>query len=319
MFYVKKSERDVPWHGFGKPLSVPPPDTESAIIDAGLDKAVELVAIQTVDGYDCPGNAVRYVDQPDVILSWVGDNWQPLQNRKMFKPFDRWIESGELELHTAGSLCGGRKVWVQGEINPKKYGPMEITKGDIIRKYVLLSNSHTYGRSIYFGFTPHRVVCANTEAIAVSSEASKLLRVRHNSQIEQNLEKVAEIMNLVNQEFEGAAEKFRWLVTQKVANQDDLKKYFKVVLGKENVEDKDLKTRTKNCIDRLYYLYEHGKGQELADVRGSWYAAYNGVAEWLTHERSSNNETRLDSLWFGPNRATNQKAFDTAMVMASLN
>lgn len=314
MFYTE--EGGVPWHGKGKKLNAPP-DTESAIIEAGLDREVELVAIKTIDGYNVPGNAVRYTDSPDNILSWVGEEWQPLQNKRMFKPFDKWVESGELSLHTAGSLNGGRKVWVLAEINNVKYPRIEIAKGDEIAKFVLLSNAHTYGRSIYFGFTPIRVVCANTEALAISSTQSKLLKIRHNACIEQNLDKIAETMDLINQRFEATAEQFRYLLDKQVANEEELYKYYRIVLGKAETPFKELPTNTRNTIIRLQYLYEHGRGQDLIDVRHSWYAAYNSVSEWLNHERGRNTETRLDSLWFGINKQTNQKALETAVVMAS--
>lgn len=311
MFYVG----EVPWHGLGVKLDNPP-TTKEAIIKAGLNREVELVPIKTTDGVNVPGNAIRYVDKKDNVLGWVGKEWRPLQNVDMFNVFDPWVQSGKLSLHTAGSLFEGKKIWILGEINNIDYPKSEIVKGDEIAKFVLLSNSHVYGKSVYFGFTPIRVVCANTEAMAISSEASKLLRVRHNNNLETNLNKIVEIMDLANQQFEGTAEQLRWLASRGV-KEKDLFKYYKIVLGKEKEKDEDLSTRTKNTIDSLFKLFENGMGQELPGVKGTWYAAYNSVSEWLNHTRGRNSNNRMDSLWFGVNHTTNQKAFETAVALAA--
>jgi len=51
------------------------------------------------------------------------------------------------------------------------------------------------------GFTPVRVVCNNTLCLAHDSEASKLLRVKHTSQIVENLASIRDIMDFARSEF----------------------------------------------------------------------------------------------------------------------
>jgi hypothetical protein len=89
----------------------------------------------------------------------------------------------------------------------------------------------------------------------------------------------------------------------------------KIVLGVEQVADDDMKTRTQNIMGEIEYLVDAGKGQELS--HGSWYAAYNGFAEWLSYTRGRNNNNRMNSLWFGPNESANRLALETATALAA--
>lgn len=50
-------------------------------------------------------------DTDNSILSLVSDNWNPCQNDEAFEIFAEFVERNELEMHTAGSLKGGKIVW----------------------------------------------------------------------------------------------------------------------------------------------------------------------------------------------------------------
>ena len=63
-------------------------------------------------------------------------------------------------------------------------------------------------------------------------------------------------------------------------------------------------------------LAEAGRGNQLASIRGTYWSAYNGVSEWLTHNRGRSEDNRLNSLWFGDGAVTNRHALETAIDMA---
>ena len=73
------------------------------------------------------------------ILGIVGPRWTPLQNRDAFKIFEPLVESGDLQIHTAGSLRNGERIWALCQLNQDN---SEIVKGDEIAKFALLSNGH---------------------------------------------------------------------------------------------------------------------------------------------------------------------------------
>ena len=55
----------------------------------------------------------------------------------------------------------------------------------------------------------------------------------------------------------------------------------------------------------------------MPGVNGTYWAAYNGVTEYLNYEKGRTNENRMDSLWFGQNGYLSQKALDTALALAT--
>jgi phage/plasmid-like protein (TIGR03299 family) len=301
MFFVGET----PWHGLGEKLDSPPTIAE-AITQSGLDWEVGLKQLYTAEGAEVPAKAT-YRLSDNSILGVVGPRYTPLQNQDAFGWFQPFVDSGLVNLHTAGSLQNGKKIWVLADINRE---PSEIAPGDEVAKFIMLSNSHDGTTAIRVGFTPIRIVCANTLAMAHKSSASKLIRVRHTTSSRVNLDKLREIMDLVNSEFEATAEQFRFLASR-YYKQADIRKYVKAVLGVERVDDADLPTRTKNTMDSIFALIENER-QSVGGIRGTWWAAYNGVNEYFNYQQGRNADNRLNSLWFGSGYSENARALDLA-------
>jgi phage/plasmid-like protein (TIGR03299 family) len=256
----------------------------------------------------------------------VGERYTILQNKEAFAWFQPWLDQKEAALHTGGALFEGSRIWALAKLNRD---PMEIAAGDVVEKYVLLSHSHDGSLAVRVGFTPIRVVCWNTLSMAHSADASKLIRLKHSKNVHTNLENLRDVMNLVNAEFEATAEQYR-LLQRKSINQNDLRKYIKLVFkvdaddnviwpekGERTKEMKELcSERQKNILEEVIALCEAGKGNNLPSVRGTYWSAYNGVTEYLSYVNGRNEDNRLNSLWFGQNATLNKLALTTAVEMA---
>lgn len=302
---------EMPWHGESEAL-VGNETTNEVMRKAGLDWTVTTEPLYRANGSEVAAQAsIRSSDGS--VLGVVGPRWTPLQNADAFKVFEPLVESGDMAWHTAGSLRNGQRVWVLCQLNLDN---SEIVKGDEISKFALLSNGHDGLLAVHFGFTPIRVVCANTEALARECEASKLIRVRHHRFVKENVEKLRDIMNVANQEFEATCDQYRFLASRAV-NQDDLKKYVKIVFNQNTKEEEDISTRSQNILTSVEKLFEVGKGNDIEGVKGTWWAAYNAVTEYLNYEKGRSVQNRLDSLWFGQNAVQSRKALETAVVMAT--
>ncbi len=298
-----------PWHGLGTPLGGDDIyDWQRTSQKAGLDWDAELVQLVTSDTHaKVESKGVRRTSDGR-ILGVVGDRYTILQNRDAFAWFQPFLDAREAALHTAGSLRQGSRIWVLAKLNRD---PLVIAPGDEIEKYLLLSHSHDGSLAVRVGWTPQRVVCSNTLAMAHASDASKLIRVKHTQDVLENLANIRETMNLANQEFEAAAEQYR-LLARKSINQADLQKYIKRVLK----VDGDTSTRMKNVIEKVIALAESGRGNDLPSVSGTYWTAFNGVTEWLAYQRGRNQENRMNSLWYGDGASLNRKALETALAMA---
>ncbi len=304
-----------PWHNLGRKFEVPP-SLEEALVAAGLDWKVTTEPLFSGAKEQVEAMLTRR-SSDNSILGVVGPTYTPLQNTEAFDFFKPFIDEKAAQIETAGSLRHGKRVWVLAKINRD---PMVIKGNDVVEKYVLLSNSHDGTLAVRVGFTPVRVVCNNTLSMAINSEASKLIRIKHTKNVAANLESVQEIMNLADSEFEATANQYRML-TQKDINSKDLEKYVKLVFNTTaklveaggNVEE----LNNKRIIQQIVPLFEKGRGNDMKEIKGTMWAAYNAVNEYLQYERGSDNSNRMDNMWFGDSARLNKKALETALIMAA--
>jgi phage/plasmid-like protein (TIGR03299 family) len=303
---------DRPWHRLGTALDdADLYDWPAASRKAGLDWDVELVPLVAADTQaGVTHRAVRRTSDSKV-LGVVGPRYVPLQNKDAFGWFQPFLDAREAALETAGSLRAGSRIWVLAKLNRD---PLVIAQDDEVNKYLLLSHGHDGSLAVRAGFTPIRVVCQNTLAMAHGADAGRLIRVRHTKDVLKNLTDIRAVMDAANAEFEATADQYRLLARRSI-NQADLKKYVRRVLGVE--DGAAVNPRTNAVVEEVVGLAEAGRGNDLPSIRGTYWSAYNGVSEWLTHRRGRSVQNRLNSLWFGDGAATNRHALDVALDMAA--
>jgi len=307
---------DTPWHGLGvaipntKRLSV-----EEAIVAAGLNWKVELQGVYTEDDKGVrqaiPEQYVTYRKIDKTVLGLVGKGYRPLQNIEAFRWFQPFLDSGEATLETAGSLKRGSKVWVLARI---RRDPMVVGKEDLMKHYILLSNSHDGSLAVRVGFTPIRVVCNNTLCLAHESKASKLLRVKHTARVLESLEEVRDVIDLAHREFAATVEQYRRLGSRQI-NTTDLVKYVRIVFGLREKKRTAAQERQEKIVSTVIQLFENGRGNRVAG-RNYW-GAYNAVNEYLNYFRGKTQDNTLNSLWYGKGGEINRTALKVAMKMAA--
>jgi len=307
MFYVGET----PWHGLGTKI---PEDKginiREAIVVAGLDWQVELRRVVTVNPEGSANTGIldhfavcRTSD--NAFLGIVGPDYTPLQNEQALEWFQPFLDANEATLETAGSLKGGRQVWALAKIRD---GKMDINQKDPVAHYILLSNSHDGSVAVRVGFTPIRVVCNNTLTMAHNSKASKLLRVRHTSNLQENLEMVRDTMKVARREFAATVEQYRKLQKRGI-DAASLERYIRVVFSLP--EDKG----GRELIPNIIHLFENGRGHREAGH--NYWGAYNAVTEYLNYFRGKSQDNTLSSLWFGESTNVNRQALKVALKMAA--
>lgn len=343
MFSVKET----PWHGLGSVINEAPTIQEGITL-AGLAWDVVVQSLLRPDNTNVDDFAKVFVrSDTNATLAVVGPNTHPLQNSHAFDFFQPFLDNKECSLETAGSLDEGRKIWVMAKIQRPN---SEIVKGDEVVKFVLLSNSHDGTTAVRVGYTPIRVVCANTLAMAHADKASKLIRVRHSKEVKNNVDNIRDIMNVADEAFEATAEQYRFLASRQI-NQADLRKYVKLVF-KLDEDDKKVSTRSINVLNEILKSHtdkiqlaqvrelvanmedekrkesesilgsvlanmEIGRGTDNMASRGTYWTAYNAVNEYLNYSKGNSVGTRMNSLWFGANAKMNLDALEIASHMAN--
>ena len=151
MFYV----RTTPWHGLGTRVEEAL-TSKDALHYSGLDWKVEQEALMTETFHDVEGFKANVRSDNRAVLGVVSNRYQVVQNEEAFAFTDALVGEG-VTYETAGSLNGGRRVWLLAKL-PEKYQLV----GDTVEPYVVFTNSHDGSAAIRMACTPVRVVCQNT-------------------------------------------------------------------------------------------------------------------------------------------------------------
>ena len=86
--------------------------------------------------------------------------------------------------------------------------------------------------------------------------------------------------------------------------------------GKAAESDRE-KIARESLSNEINKLFQVGYGNDLAGVRNTYWALYNGVTQYLSYESGRTQDGRLDSLWFGQNKSKNETALEYALNLAT--
>ena len=310
MFYIDQP----PWHGLGQKLDKPA-TAEEAIRAANLDwetMTVPLFAEKSSVRLDVKGTfgVVRkdlWGTKACTVLGIVGKQYTPLQNRDAFAFFDPIAGKGAAIYETAGVLGDGERVWILAKL-PEN---IRVIGDDIVDKYLLLSNSHDGKSAVQVKFTPIRVVCQNTLTMALSEGPT--LRIAHFKNLHKRLSQAEKLLGIIGKRFDGIEANFKEMVKVRLDG-DRLSDYLSDVFPDPRDPENDgaLAAARRN---RLFgeYFFEEGEGNRLPGVRGTLWAAYNGITELVDHRQTKQTDDgRLNSVWFGAGYSIKARAYAIA-------
>jgi phage/plasmid-like protein (TIGR03299 family) len=241
-----------------------------------------------------------------ILAPNVGTNWEPLQNDDAFEFFSEFVDVGGMRMHTAGSLKDGQIVWALAEVDDS----FNILGGDKVNSFLLLSNHHVYGESIKVQFTPIRVVCANTLAMALGKKDG---RVNWSHKMKFDPEYVKETLGISHRKLETYKESALKLASKKYTDETVLE-FLGTIHPVTQRSDKALKKEVSKHAKTCYDLLETQPGAEFAPK--SWWNAFNAVTYNVDHIMCKTQDQRLTEAWFGAQVRTKQKAFELALEYA---
>lgn len=268
MFYV----RETPWHGLGtKVLSAL--TSKEALRMAGLDWQVVQEPIYTetekrIDGYKAN---VRDMDRR--VLGVVTDRYKVIQNEEAFAFTDELLGEG-VRYETAGSLQGGRKVWLLAHL-PQEY----IISGEHISPYLVFSNTHDGSGAIKVALTPIRVVCNNTLNLALNT-AKRSWSMIHTGDIRGKMEEAKDTLFMAKRYMDELGKEFETL--RKISMSDKtVMQYIEELLPVDE-------SATPQQIRNMKRLQEDMKQRyfdapDLKDLGKNAYRFVNAVSDFATH------------------------------------
>lgn len=265
------SVREKPWHGLGTVVKEAP-DSGEALRLAGLDWEVIQSPIFTnhgkVEGWKAN---VRSTDRQ--VLGVVTDRYRVVQNTEAFAFTDSLLGEG-VQYETAGSLMGGRKVWLLARLLREF-----IIAGERISPYLVFSNTHDGSGAVRVAVTPIRVCCNNTLNLALTT-AQRSFSMIHTGDIRGKIHEAKQTLFMADQYMEDLGREFERLRRQKLTDQQ-VREYIELLLpiekGASHVTVKNVK-KLRNDMARRYF-----DAPDLKELGNNAYRFINAASDFATH------------------------------------
>ena len=307
---------DTPWHEMGVSINDDEQYNWKVFAEkAGLDWEVELKNIYQKELISFGINYRKIEDKSCVrrmsdskILGIVGNKYKPIQNEELFTFFDPFVESGLARYHTAGSLYEGKGVWVLAQIGEMQ----DIHNGDMIGQFILMNSSHDGSHSLRVTPTTIRVVCANTNGLAISGARNMrtLLNIRHTETAQLRIDQLQSAIGPAIHNFNETIDVFRSMAKSKLWSPGYV---LERLWPTRDIEPGRALTMRKNMHAKIITLYDNGNYDDLGKTKWGF---YNAITQHLDHNHGRNANTRLNSSWFGTNAQFKQKALQVLSVAA---
>ena len=208
------------------------------------------------------------------VLGVVGRGYTVIQNEEHADLLNRVVDEGGACFETAGSLRGGRAVFLSMKL-PRT---MNIGGVDRVDLYLIALNSHDGTSAFRLLVSPVRVVCANTQALALR-RAQSSFSIRHTSGARGNIAQAREALGLTFKYAEVFEREAEQMIQQSLTDAQ-----FAQIIGKlwtTESESKRSATITANRADVLTGLFTDAPTN--ANIRGTRYAGYQAITEYLDH------------------------------------
>ena len=262
MFYV----RETPWHGLGTRVNEAL-NSEEALTAAGLDWNVIQEPIYTETEELIEGYKANVRDTDRQVLGVVTDRYKIVQNQEAFAFTDELLGEG-VRYETAGSLQGGRKVWLLAHL-PHEY----IISGERISPYLVFFNSHDGSGAIKAAITPIRVVCQNTLNLALST-AKRSWSMIHTGDIKGKMQEAKDTLFMAEKYMDNLGKEFETLRKKKLTDQQVLD-YIEILLPlEEDSTPQQIKNMKRLREDMKMRYFD---APDLKDV------GKNAVSDFATH------------------------------------
>jgi phage/plasmid-like protein (TIGR03299 family) len=281
-----------PWHNLGKPLEGAATSDEM-LVAAGLDWDVLVQPILVhgvgdsrsalIDASIPTGKSVTVRSIDSHPLGVVGNKYQPIQNREVFEFADALVTTDKRVLfETAGALYDGRVVWALASI------PDQLIRIDgddsPIMPYLLLNTGHDGLRAFMANFTPVRVVCANTLAMALGS-ADNVYSIRHTVRAMDKLDEARKALRLNVEYIENLRKVGETLIKRKLTIADVIAFTEKLLPSTAAQGDSDKVVKVQKQRDSIVALYRNSQTLDGVTRPDTAWRLLQATAEWVDHDK----------------------------------
>lgn len=287
--------RQKPWH-YAETSEVTKliqeaPTSKDALRYAGLDWEVLQTPVYMENGIVIPNYKANVRSVDNACLGIVSDRYQIVQNTEAFEFTDAIVgetENGVVTYETAGSLCGGRKIWLLAKM------PVQKVLDDDVEPYMFFSNSHDGSGAIKVGMTPIRIVCNNTLNMALAS-AKRSWSTKHVGDMQSKLEEAKLCLSMADQYMQNLD-----IEADRLANAKLYKEQIDEILDEMfpiNDNDTDRKKQNVQSVkDNFYVAYFM---PDILKFGESAWRAVNAMSDMVTHSTPKRNTASYEENRWG--------------------
>lgn len=268
---------------------------DEALVKGGLDWTVSKRPLQYASTDDRPEVAYSEVavpgwvavarDTDDAFMGMVTPSYHEYQNRSLSEAVqDVLDQSGKANVHTIGSLYGGRIVFIAAKFDKDLH-----VRGDEhpIEDYLVASTGHDGRHALRFDSTPVRPICGNT-LLAAQEASSGHINIRHTSGMGNRTKEIRAALDIHFKHIERLELTLNDLVKRPMSI--DAVKAYTVALLPAN-PDVERAFRTEAERDAIVALYD--QSPNLQSVPESAYRAFQATVEYLDQGKAFRDTKRM--------------------------
>ncbi len=264
-------DRTTPWNGLGTNVSEAA-NSAQAIKAAGLDWTVISQPVYDGNQREIEGYKANVRETDGNVLGIVRNRYQVVQNADAFAFTDELI-GGDVRYETAGSLNGGRRIWILAQM------PSVKIAGDETVPYLCFSNSHDGSSKIMACMTPIRVVCQNTLNLAIKRAVRKW-SARHTRQVQENILEARHCLELAGEYMYGLEQYADELANKRVTEEQIetiLNELFPYDAEKDSKRKGENAKKMKDEFMVAYWM------PDLRQFMGTAWGVVNAASDMATH------------------------------------
>lgn len=288
MFYVSNegNGRFKPWHGLGTEVADAPTSLDALHL-AGLDWDVVPEPVYLENGIVIPNYVANTRNTDKKVLGIVTDRYKVVQNKDAFAFTDSLVGNGDVRYETAGSLLGGKKIWLLAKM------PTEKILDDDVDPYICFVNSHDGTGAIRVCMTPVRVVCNNTLNLALST-TTRAWSTKHIGDIEGKLAEARETLGMARAYMDGLNEEADKLANTTIKD-DEVAKILEEIFP---IDDADTDRKRNNMIDAREYFNFCYNQPDIKKFYGTLWGVVNAASDMAGHmEPARNTNSYRENNW----------------------
>lgn len=206
-------------------------------------------------------------------LGSAGKVWTPIQNEEHCEFLDA-LAGGGAQFDAGMSLYGGKHVVVTMKV-PKS---IKIAGTDGMDLYIAVINYHDGHGSFTVLATPVRIVCANTEAMALGNY-KRMIKIRHTATATASVEEARRALEMAGDYLDAIEVEAERMINEPLTT-GELEKVIDRIWPLASLGKMAATMSTNRRLD-IVTLFTEADTQ--ANCRGTRWAGYNAITEYLDH------------------------------------